>query len=241
MDNPAQGYGYSDCGYSRSVVDDYHPSYHSTTHWSLLLHPTIQLKEGFVWVFFLKSVYYFTEMRLRIDRQMFKPGKTKILKEYCLQCSAEKDRRTWERKETGNRNYFNYVCLRQNNSCKPGTNLLNLSHAISLNIPHISRKLLCNTVPYTFLKKLFANVSVFTIYQDINITMLLTVVHLSGWRTAALLLNNNFPWKYTLPLPAEGPCLSPYHKLYLYRPVAFATVREEVLSERTKIKHLVIS
>lgn len=92
-------------------------------------------------------------MRLQMDRQMSKPGKTKILKEYCLQCSAEKDRRTWERKETENRNYFNYVCLRQNNSCKQGTNLLNLSHAILLNIPHISGKLLCNTVPYTFLKK----------------------------------------------------------------------------------------
>lgn len=80
-----------------------------------------------------------------MDRQIFKPGKTIILKGYCLQCSAEEDRRTWERKETGNRNYFNYVYLRQNSSCKQGTNLLNLSHAIFLNIPHFSGKLLCDT------------------------------------------------------------------------------------------------
>jgi len=42
---------------------------------------------------------------------MFKPGKTKTLTGYCLQFSAEKDGRTWERK--GKK--LGKVCLRQNN------------------------------------------------------------------------------------------------------------------------------
>lgn len=207
------------------------PSYHFSIH----------LTEGSVWwwfFFFLKS-FHFTEMRLIMDRQMFKPGKTKILKGYCLQCSAENDRRTWERKETGNRNYFNYACIRQNNSCKQGTNFL--ISPMQFYLIFLTMQGSCCVIHshLHFPKKKDANVSVFTIYQDIKIIMLLTVVHPPKWlKNYNTIIEQQFPVK--IHTSAARTCLSPSHKLYLYMPVAFATVREEVLGERTKI-HVKIS